>query len=94
MSAATPQLATIAAALTAEQWRYQEALQAVFAELERTDSELTTRLVSALGDPVLAMEWLARRQPGREDSSCDLLAKGKRDDVLDILLRIEHGVYF
>lgn len=94
MSTATPQLARIAAALTAEQRRHQQALQALFAELERTDSELTTRLISALGDPVLAMEWLARRRPGRADSSCDLLAKGRRDDVLDTLMRIEHGVYF
>jgi hypothetical protein len=91
MSTATPQLARIAAELTAEQRRHQQAL---FAELERTDSELTTRLISALGDPVLAMEWLARRRPGRADSSCDLLAKGRRDDVLDTLMRIEHGVYF
>ncbi len=56
------------------------------------DEELWTRAVEVFGCPEKARQWLVQPNPALGGCSPAEAALSRRQDVLDVLGRIEHGV--
>lgn len=94
MTAQDEELAAIAAAATAAAKQYNESLESIFVDLQRADPVIADALVETFGDAGRGMWWLVQVPVFGQDSPCALLARGKREAVLETLTRICHGVYF
>lgn len=94
MAVLNAEIAAIVRMLTAAGHRHEETHQQIFVELQRVDPELATALVRAFGDCRVGLRWLVQKPLGGEESPCDQLHNGKREEVLDQLTRIDYGVYF
>jgi len=86
-------------ALLAEDARFMERerrarLEAFFQRLEKLDPEVAQQALETFGDHAKAAYWLGKalRQFG-DRSSYEMLAQGKRLEVLEALTRIDHGFF-
>ena len=69
-------------------------LTALLDRLDALDPELVRSTIEVFGDRHRAARWLARSNRGLGGiSAYRALAKGQRQTVLDVLGRIEHGVF-
>lgn len=83
----------IAADADAVRHKYGDMLSTLLNRLETLDPEITKRTIEALDDRSKAAMWLATRHPCfRGRVPYQVIACGQRQDVLDVLGRIEHGV--
>jgi uncharacterized protein (DUF2384 family) len=84
----------IAADVEAIQREYDAELSVLLNRLEALDLELAKQAIEVFGNRCRAAIWLAARRPCFHGlNPYQLIAKGKRQDVLDILGRIEHGIF-
>lgn len=69
-------------------------LEAFFQRLENLDAEVAQQALATFGDHAKAAYWLgkARRQFG-DQSSYEMLANGKQQEVLEALTQIDHGFF-
>ncbi len=74
------------------QMRYWMRLEEFLRRLEDVDPELANRVIEVWGDRDEAAVWLATVQPALKTTSYRALASGKRQAVLDILGRLQHGL--
>jgi hypothetical protein len=84
----------IAADADAIRHKYGEMVSALLSRFETLDPEMAKRTIEALNDRSKAALWLATRHPCfRGHIPYQLIASGQRQDVLDVLGRIEHGTF-
>jgi hypothetical protein len=84
----------IAADADAIRHKYGDMLSALLDRLEDIDPEVAKRTIEALNDRSKAALWLATRHPCfRGHVPYQVIACGQRQDVLDVLGRIEHGTF-
>lgn len=66
----------------------------LFATLETMDPEVATRILDMLGERLNAAQWIVRPVPGLGGMTpVQALAEGRRQDLLDLLFRVEHGLF-
>lgn len=84
----------IAADVEAIQCEYDAKLSVLLNRLEALDLELAKQAIEVFGDRCRAAIWLAARRPCFHGlNPYQLIADGKRQEVLDVLGRIEHGIF-
>ena len=84
----------IAADVEAIQHEYDAKLSALLNRLEALDPEVAMRTIEVFDDRHDAATWLASLHPCFHGlNPYQLIASGKRQDVLDVLGRIEHGIF-
>jgi hypothetical protein len=84
----------IAADADALQHKYGDMLSALLNRFEALDPEMAKRTIEALNDRRRAAQWLATRHPCFAGHiPYQVIACGQRQDVLDVLGRIEHGIF-
>lgn len=84
----------IAADASAARPKYGDMLSTLLNRFEALDPELAKRTIEALDDRSKAAMWLATRHPCfRGNVPYQVIACGQRQDVLDVLGRIEHGIF-
>lgn len=84
----------IAADVVAIQREYDAKLSAILNRLEALDPEVAKRTIELFDDRGDAAIWLASHHPCFHGlNPYQLIASSKRQDVLDILGRIEHGIF-
>jgi hypothetical protein len=72
---------------------YMIAVEQCFDRLQTLDHELSDRLMAAFGGSCYAaLNWLVTCKLA-DETPITLLSAGRRDDVLDLLARLERGVY-
>lgn len=73
---------------------YDAKLSALLNRLEALEPEVAERAIEVFDDRSKAAIWLAARHLCFHDlSPYQVIAKGQRQDVLDVLGRIEHGIF-
>lgn len=84
----------IAADADATRHKYGEMLSVLLSRFESLDPEMAKRTIEALNDRRKAALWLATHHPCfRGRVPYQLIASGQRQDVLDVLGRIENGTF-
>jgi len=73
---------------------HQTRLEAFFRRLENLDAEVAQQALATFGDRTKAAHWLGKtlRQFG-DQSSYEMLANGKQQEVLEALVRIDSGFF-
>jgi len=72
----------------------RDAQEALFAELQDYDSDLTEQMLEVFGDVGTAMTWFTQSATLGQEAPCCTLARGERQVVVDQLIRMEYGVYY
>lgn len=84
----------IAADVEAIQYEYAAKLSVFLNRLEAIDPEVAKRTIELFDDRGDAAIWLASRHPCFHGlNPYQVIASGKRQEVLDLLGRIEHGTF-
>lgn len=84
----------IAADVEAIQHEYAAKLSVILNRLEAIDPEVAKRTIELFDDRGDAAIWLASHHPCFHGlNPYQLIASGKRQDVLDVLGRVEHGIF-
>ena len=69
-------------------------LEAFFERLENLDAEVAQTALTTFGDRVKAAYWLGKAlQQFSDQSSYEMLAQGKQQEVLETLAQIDHGFF-
>lgn len=84
----------IAANADTIQREHDAKLSAILNRLEVLDPEVAKRTIEVFNSRSDAAIWLASRHPCFHGlNPYQVVASGKRQDVLDVLGRIEHGIF-
>lgn len=75
------------------QRKHEQALLEMLKHLQKIDLEVADRTVDVFGDKAKAARWLANPVRSLGSVPLQLLAQGRRQDVLKVLLQILHGTY-
>lgn len=84
----------IAADVETIQREYAAKLSVILNRLEAIDPEVAKQTIEVFDDRNDAALWLASRHPCFHGlNPYQVIANGKRQEVLDVLGRIEHGIF-
>lgn len=76
------------------QSQYAHCLRQTFVRFSALDQDLSSMAIRALGNEDAAAHWLASPLKTLGNATpLEAIGEGKRRQVVDILTRIEHGVY-
>lgn len=72
---------------------WDEAAFEFFIQLKEVDPLLAQALIKAFGEEARAISWCVSVSPFLGRTPIELISQGQRQEVMDELMRIEHGVF-